>query len=1424
MVFENVMDAPAARGGQLHGENSVSFGCVEALRDRVECAFAADEDEGQIQIGGCTENAMKVHHQLTDDGAGINESHVALVDTACTSCMHSRKWREEYSKSLPEGYACEKTEKFKVFHFADGSSTSHKVAVWKIPIFLGNRPGQVQSAEVDTGTTPLLLSIAALVALDAVLFMKKKVMRVEALDQELELLETGTRHYAVKVAYDLELENKTVTSSPPACQSVNDDFFVYLGREAAYSLMYTDYRHDEMEVEQVSCKVQFGARGIRLEDQRGELSLRRAQELARTIGRLRTSDSRTWAALRRNYTLAEQGATEGFTNTVIFEPFGGRFGTTRVASSEWGWTCSQPLDLLDGYDLLGEAGRRHVFQVLQHHRPFLTIIAFDCRIWSIMTNMTPDDRWQFLRKTVGLKTLRLVRDICKYQFNHARFYLVENPIGSKAWTYRQIMMEIIKEMDGKFAIGDQCPFGKRDRDSLRPEQKRTGWLSNSEVLLNQICRRCSCPQGAHQPIVGSNSGGSRSKQASEYPQPLCRAICRGVQREMEMLYVIRELRGEHALPAEDEEEDEPMPEAQQEPVPDEEMVDEDRWELKEVEFELVRHHLVPRRALFAPLDGTDPPVPLDRITGKRINHIRNVGEDKDYVFTDDWHDRAEAGRDLDRSWTGKTVFELLPQELVLPEQQAPPAEDKPVTLRRRRARTRQLQRGMWTNLKDDKVQSLVDATMEVYRDSGSVGGWIIIDKNSEVGQEWRSLESAQADVRLILASVDARRMKKPQPHVQPAEVPLRKTLLYMASKDILSTSWEDWQQLAPSSQLRPFPNQSRVFCITLFGALVGEDEVEPGDGAGRPSDPLKHKEAERERKWQALPRELKLALQRIHVNLGHARLPDMLRALRVSKASEIALRACRLFRCKECPRLLEPKIPRPSRLPHVDEFNVVVGLDVLSEKDSNGDEWCWLNVVDEGTGFQVCSLLGDTLKNPTSLEVVKTFEMSWSGWAGMPERGVIVDRAKYFLGELASRLSEEGCHVDSAAKASPWQIAFVERAGGIWKSTLRRMVWSEQLAGKEDMYMATSAVNSARNNLTRRSGFSPSQWVLGRSIRVPADLKEESEVVRIGAQCAAETPTTRFFRKNQIRMAAREAFMKVANDSALRRAELRRVRPTRGPFSIGDYVFFYDQADGAPGPNHWRGVARVVGREGSCIIWIFHRGILVAASPEHLAHANEEEIRGWMVTANETTLMDAMPAAGGTGFLDIRARPAPPAEGFPEEPEEKLPAVDERREKEAGAEDKAQGADEPPTLPAQASDRETCHQTQRLWPAWSMSLKGTGRRCYPRMHSLTRSRRPRSRNRGGKSESGYPLSRICRCRNTWKCLLARSLILIWTIFGNQQEHLRWPQFQRLQMFPNLVNERQSGSEFCRKGKKRKRWQLMRSVFPSAISQWPKMSS
>ncbi len=469
----------------------------------------------------------------------------------------------------------------------------------------------------------------------------------------------------------------------------------------------------------------------------------------------------------------------------------------------------------------------------------------------------------------------------------------------------------------------------------------------------------------------------------------------------------------------------------------------------------------------------------------------------------------------------------------------------------------------------------------------------------------------------------------------------------MGSQDILSTGWEEWTKSSPTSQMRPLPNQARLLCITLFGAQVDAISAPPSEKEEHePLGPSDVKEADRAAKWNALPRELKLAISRIHQNLGHARVPDMLRALRISRASETAIKACRLFRCKECPRLLEPKIPRPSKLPQVDEFNVQIGMDVLEEKDSDNQSWSWLNVVCQGTGFQVCTLLGKTVKNPTSAQVLEAFETGWGNWAGVPEHGLIVDRARYFIGSLAEQLTNEGCHFTVAAKASPWQLGMIERAGGSWKSMFRRVVWSLQLSGLEDILLATAAINQARNSLARRSGFSPQQWVLGRSLRLPADLMDDGEVARVGAQAAAETPGTRFYRKSQVRFAAREAFMKTQHDDVLRRAELRRVRPTRGPFKVGDFVFYYDQADQQPGPNHWRGIARVIGHEGNSTVWITHRGMMIAVSPEHLAHANQDEVQGWLITSNEMSLIDAMPGAGGAGFLDLRQRPVPPPEGF----------------------------------------------------------------------------------------------------------------------------------------------------------------------------------
>ena len=436
------------------------------------------------------------------------------------------------------------------------------------------------------------------------------------------------------------------------------------------------------------------------------------------------------------------------------------------------------------------------------------------------------------------------------------------------------------------------------------------------------------------------------------------------------------------------------------------------------------------------------------------------------------------------------------------------------------------------------------------------------------------------------------------------------------------------------------------------------------DNAAAAEELEEPKEEDASSRWQRVPRELRLAIRRVHVNLGHARLPDMLRALRISRASEAAIRACRLFRCPECPRLAEPKLPRPSKLPTVDEFGVIVGMDVIEVKDSDQVSWSLLNILDLGTTYQVMVLLDQAVRNPTSAEIAEAFTQGWSTWAGLPERGVVLDQARYFMNEFARNLEEQGCEVSLAAKASPWHIAAVERHGGTWKTIWRKLVWSQQVAGKSEVLQAIAQVNKARNSLARRSGFSPEQWVLGRSIRLPGDLLDDGEVARIGAQAAALTPTTRFHRQVQLRTAAREACIRASNSEALRRAELRRVRPSRGPFPVGSYVFYYDKpvGDTKHGPHNWRGIARVIGHDSSHTVWLSHRGILVAASPEHLSLADDLEVRGWMVTSRETELLDATPAVTSNTFLDIRRKDIPPPEGFEElEDEEKDQDERERR-------------------------------------------------------------------------------------------------------------------------------------------------------------------
>jgi len=284
-----------------------------------------------------------------------------------------------------------------------------------IPIGIGGYRGEAHSTEIPTGQTPLLLSIPALEMLDGHIHMKTRKLELSALGITVALIRMRkTPHLGIDVSQFGD--DDSAETQKMDLKSTRGDALVHYANDLeivkqGYAFLETDCIEDDFD-NTMSSDISLASRGVRSGDLRGELTKRRTDELTKASNTVIEQEKRTWAILKKEYTLAEKIATKGFKTTMIFEPWGGTFRVTRTGSESFGWTNSQPLDKVDGYDLLTASGEKLLFNILVDHDPVLTIIAFDCRIWSVMTNMCPTIDWESLRETAGIQVLRLVRKIC----------------------------------------------------------------------------------------------------------------------------------------------------------------------------------------------------------------------------------------------------------------------------------------------------------------------------------------------------------------------------------------------------------------------------------------------------------------------------------------------------------------------------------------------------------------------------------------------------------------------------------------------------------------------------------------------------------------------------------------------------------------------------------------------------------------------------------------------------------------------------------------------------------------------------------------------------------------------------------------------------------------------------------------------------
>ena len=338
------------------------------------------------------------------------------------------------------------------------------------------------------------------------------------------------------------------------------------------------------------------------------------------------------------------------------------------------------------------------------------------------------------------------------------------------------------------------------------------------------------------------------------------------------------------------------------------------------------------------------------------------------------------------------------------------------------------------------------------------------------------------------------------------------------------------------------------------------------------------------------------SLKRLHQNLGHPSVDDLARHLRFAGAGPEVIGAAKRLTCQVCLRCKRGGTRKPASPPTLLSFNQVVGVDIFSVYDTEGERYEMMSIVDYGTTYHVVG----RIPGHSQTELEESFCQLWARTFGPP--GTIAVDLEGGLQAGLGRFTEwYGTRLRSAAGQAHFQGGVVERHGRIWKEIWQHVV-DEHSVVEGDVEMCGTAVNAAKNELRKQCGYSPNQAVFGREPNVPRDLldanaEQHSHVMTRDQQRGKE---------QALRLAARGAYFRVQGDAKLRRALLQRPRVAGPDLLVGDYVYFYRK----PGNSkdwRWIGPGTIIGHEAKNA-WVSFSGRCHLVAPEHLRRATGEEI------------------------------------------------------------------------------------------------------------------------------------------------------------------------------------------------------------------------
>jgi len=230
----------------------------------------------------------------------------------------------------------------------------------------------------------------------------------------------------------------------------------------------------------------------------------------------------------------------------------------------------------------------------------------------------------------------------------------------------------------------------------------------------------------------------------------------------------------------------------------------------------------------------------------------------------------------------------------------------------------------------------------------------------------------------------------------------------------------------------------------------------------------------------------------MHSEWGHLPNKALKTILKMSKSSKELLDAVDHPRCEHC--VISAKLTQTAKVgppkPYI--FNHEVGIDVVDIHDVQGNPFQFLNIVCQGTNFQIFVYLREGIGVPKSQLCVEAFQLAWTSWAGWP-RHVVTDRGLHNRGKFSRKLGSKGISIRNIALESPEQLGRTERHGDIWKALAKRVINAQRVEGEAQMKIMATELNPTVNDGMRKGGFSCSQWVLGKFPRCPGSIMDEDE-------------------------------------------------------------------------------------------------------------------------------------------------------------------------------------------------------------------------------------------------------------------------------------------------------------------------------------------